>query len=161
MDQCSYLWSKFYVWGGLFSKLPYCRLRNSSTHKFGRLRLWPKAKSINKDLKCWAELKWRPLVSYSAHHWSRLFSLGARWCCYIINVFNLGFHIQSPKAVISRVNAFNAGRSRDAAGVRSDLNVDLLDLKDFFTNVPREEVRRIVRKYIRLVRERMPESPWF
>ena len=70
----------------------------------------------------------------------------------MIAVHQLGFHIQSPKEVVAKVQAFNR-MHRARSGEEEELQIDNLDIKDFFTHVPRDELRRIIQHYQKLTLE--------
>ncbi len=58
--------------------LPFCQCRKAKEHRYGCLRLWPKAKSVRNPKRSWKTLTFRPLVSYRQHRFRRLFSMVSR-----------------------------------------------------------------------------------
>lgn len=150
----NYMWSKFFSWGQKFGHLPHCRLRRAREHGFGRLRLWPKLKCLGPELRSWADVTYRPLVSYYKHHWKHLSSLGSRRCIFMIHLHNLGFHVQSPRTVVHLVNWFNGKRTRQCPGLSCVFKG--FDVKDFFTHIPRDVMLTIVDKCVEKTREMYP-----
>ena len=64
--------------GGSSKHLPYCEIKRTNSHRFGCLRLWPKYEDFGVQNVWWADLKWRPLVSFRQHKWRRLFSMASQ-----------------------------------------------------------------------------------
>ena len=78
----------------------------------------------------------------------------------MIAVHKLGFHVRSPKEVVAKVQAFNRMR-KARGGEEAELAVDNLDIKDFFTHIPRDELRRVVNHYQKLTLENDPSAIYF
>lgn len=57
----------------------------------------------------WELVRWRPLVSYAAHHWKFVLSQLSRWCVFTIRSLNLGFHVSNPRSILEQVHVFNGG----------------------------------------------------
>jgi hypothetical protein len=65
--------------GGQLRHQPFGQYRRHG-HEFGGLRLWFKYKNfkIKIEERCWADLGWRPLVSFTRHRYKRALSLISR-----------------------------------------------------------------------------------
>jgi hypothetical protein len=74
----------------------------------------------------------------------------------MIDVHRVGFNARAPRAVTARIEEFNRGLGAGAA-----LDMTNSDVKEFFTNVPRREMRRVVRKYVDLTLALNGAAPFF
>ena len=57
----------------------------------------------------WEEIKWRPLVSYAAHHWKRALSKAGKFCSYLTKRMGYGQHRDDPRMVTEEIHGFNRG----------------------------------------------------
>lgn len=163
-SQLDEIWHDIYNVKSRFSCLPFCRLQKAGTHSFGTLRLWPKLKSLKAGVTTWDTLKWRPLASYFLHRWSKLFRLAAKWCNFVTFTFKEGFAISNPRYMVERVMLFNEKFVSDPGGNRPEtsLQQSLYDIKEFFTWVPRDELKTAIQYYVNLITQKFgADFPWF
>ena len=154
------IWEHFFKWGKLVSHLAFCNLRIAGGHKVGALRLWPKAKSLV-DLIDWESLKWRPLVSYAGHHWKMMQSLASRWALFQVTYHQVGFHVSSPKEVLKKIDKFNRMLDDWIGGDPGGLTKEMRDIGEFFTNIPRDRMMRVIKKYQEKTARRDPDAVFF
>ena len=92
----------------------------------------------------------------------------------MVKCYRLGLSVSNPRVVTEKVFEFNHGlRETDGPmdGDDSDqeedsifqrrLSIETFDLKDFFTNVNRQEFGRFVEQYIARIRQDNPGANWF
>lgn len=142
------LTARLFRLGDNIPKLVYSRLRDSSRHEFGFLRVWPKGKSLKSFPLLWSEVSWRPLVAYSRHHWRFTLSYLARYCTFIVRHYKLGFGLSDPWEMLLRVASFNDAWL-EGSKIAGDIALewDSMDIEEFFTRMPREKVRQVLRKW--------------
>ena len=84
--------------------VPWTRLRKLREHKYGYLKAWPKLRSIVGEWPTeWAQVAWRPLASYSSHHWAGMISMVGRWCTAVVRELNWGDGIECPREFVEEV----------------------------------------------------------
>ena len=71
--------------------------------------------------------------------------------------------VNNPREVTERVHEYNGGRRRSKAGMEQgqQVKVQTYDLKDFFTNVDREEFMVDIRRALGELRAAQPRMRWF
>lgn len=139
----------------------------------------------------WAEVKWRPVVSYSRHHFKSLLGLLGKFSIYAVNALSLGDYAGHPTGVTEDLHRYSGGarsdqewrkmrekeneekrrrrnnnrneRRRQREGpTRRDLRMSVYDLKSFFICVPREEfLQTVLPDVIRRLEERFEGRPYF
>lgn len=78
----------------------------------------------------------------------------------MINLYKLGFHAQSPRMVVAKINEFNICL-KQTGGDNPTIGFDIYDVKELFTNVPRGEMLEIVRHYIERTANEFPGMLYF
>lgn len=170
--QLDEIWHDIYNVKSRFVHLPFCRLKKAGSHSFGTLRLWPKLKSLKAGVSSWEEIKWRPLASYFLHRWSKLFRLAAKWCNFVVFTFKEGFAISNHRFMVERVLKFNENflPTSDPPFLTSSpfprqpttLEQSLYDIKEFFTWVPRDQLKLATDYYVNLIAQKFgSEFRWF
>lgn len=162
--QLDEVWHDIYSVKARFTHLPFCRLQKAGSHSFGTLRPCPKLKSLKAGVSTWEELKWRPLASYFLHRWSKLFRLAAKWCNFVTYTFREGFAISNPRYMVERVLLFNDKFRTDSGGDNPEVSPQqsLYDIKEFFTWVPRDELRTAISYYVNLIFSKFGNAfQWF
>ena len=97
----------------------YSALQQAHKHRFGVLRAWVKGKCWDDGFpKTWADLRFRPLVSYLRHHWRSLLSLAGKCCSALVRQLQIGFGVESPRQVVESAHAWNRG-ARLGQGARA------------------------------------------
>ena len=152
------LWEELMTWGKRLKYLPFCRLHTTVHHRFGSLRYWPKHRSIDTralvlpheaphhtvpDDYGWHSIEWRPMVSYSEHHWRGLLKLLSRWCVFTVEKFTLGFAVSNPRHVSRHLTDFNRSIKPNEYII-----TEQYDVKEFFPSVPRDLFEAVVHFYI-------------
>ena len=66
-------------------------------------------------IKGWDAVKWRPLVSYSAHHWRGLLRMLGQLFTALAKRLSRGNMMMHPRAVVERAHIFNRGARRRGA----------------------------------------------
>ncbi len=81
----------------------------------------------------------------------------------MIKDLKLGYSVSHPREVTERVNLHNEQGQADArqAGDIGYNKIKTYDLKDFFTNIPREEFVEALREGIRQMQMRDRYLKWF
>ena len=185
--------------------LPFVGLKPMKKHRWGNLKAWPKWKTLRvvwelerkraregagaaeerteeeeeAEREGWAYLRWRPLVSYAAHHLAGLFTVLCRFCTTAIRTLGLGFLRSNVRGVLETFHEFNE-RQRQPGGVRARqrrrrrqqqrggddggqqaeeagprrLARWILDIKNFFVEVPREEFMQSLGEVIRRLNQK-------
>lgn len=134
----------------------------------------------------WSEIKWRPLVSFAGHHLKRLYALAGVFAVYALRFLDIGFGVNSPRCILERFHDFNAGiRSPGVVALRNTrdarlssklckskiadaqslslhrLGRRLTDLKNFFTEVPRDIFMEKLEKLLKWIFEKNPSWSFF
>lgn len=143
--------------------MPYVGYKKSKYHRYGTLRLWLKAKTVTEIPNSWSLLKWRPMVSYSKHHFRNLLSFLSKFVTFVMGEFNLGFNCMDPVKIVDKANKFNAEKRtfEKVHRVKCALNWAVYDIKEFFTKVSREELMDTLSEMVELVRRKFPKKGFF
>lgn len=151
----------FYRLGETLGHLPFGRLRSGAKHRFGAVRAWIKFKSVKQypnPLLCgdpWGELRWRPLVSYTQHHWKRVLGLAGRFCSFSTTWLGIGHGCTDVRAFVNSLNVWNERQNQKA------VRITIWDLQEFFSNVGLNDLKAAVDEVICRIREKMPNAAWF
>ena len=100
-------------------------------------------------------------MAYSGHHWKRIQGLASRWALFQVTYHNVGFHVSSPKEVLRRIDIFNRMLDSHGREGNPELKLDLRDIGDFFTNVPRDRMMAVIRKYQEKTAAKDPDAIYF
>lgn len=143
--------------------MPYVGYKKALRHRFGTLRLWLKAKSVTEIPADWSLLKWRPMVSYSKHHFRNLLSFLSRFVTYVMGEFELGFNCMDPVKIVDKANKFNFEKRtfEKANRVKCALNWAVYDIKEFFTKVSRQELMDTLQEMVERIKTKFPQKRFF
>lgn len=146
-----------------FRSLVYSKLRRAKEHRFGTMRAWLKGKSVVQVPLRWSDVSWRPLISYSRHFWVHALSYLSKLCHYIIVRYRLGSAVLDPRTVMRKLELFNERwyRANLRFGARLELCWDVCDVSEFFVHMPRERVRQVLTKWVRILQEDSPGKEFF
>jgi hypothetical protein len=151
-------WERLYYLGEKIRELPYSQLKRHHHHAYPTLKGWPKWKSFKETWpSTWASIKWRPLSSYSRHHWAALLGLASRFCTTAVTVLNWGWNASRPSDVVRDATAFNMKLGREA----SKVSLDLGDISDFFPSVDLQKFQFCIGEALRQLLVKMPEAKYF
>lgn len=109
--------------GTLLEECPYASLKKMESHRYGALKAWPKLRSF-KRLKrreragqpadssgdeelTWDSIAWRPIASYSKHHWCSLISIAGRWMTWTAAELRWGWGVSDPRECLERTHRWN------------------------------------------------------
>ena len=130
---------KLFSQGRRFTRLPFCKLRKASLHRFPTLKAWIKFKSVCNldDVGSWTQMSYRPLMGYQHHHWKSLLSLAGKMHTALIRLIGWGFGLEKPRTVVERINTFNTQQNGylnmlTAEQQKSAFEFKFFDIKQFF-----------------------------
>jgi len=146
--------------GKVFTHLPFSRLENMGNHDFPSLKVWPKAKTFECEggyPATWTQVRWRPISSYSRHHWRNLLAMGGTFATAAIDFVGWGWSIADPRKFVEEVHLWNeeAKPKMDLDGEQEEeVEVCVLDVRDFFPSVDLEELRVAIREVVDAIKKK-------
>lgn len=159
-----------------FREFPYARLRITSKHGYGVLRVWPKARSWDGGKpRRWSDLAWRPMASYAAHHHRNVLSMTGQFCTAAVRTLKCGWGVESPKEVMNSIHEMNGETAPGAWLSKKEeqsrlpppewekrrLFYGMFDIKDFFVNLGLGEMRSALRRAVRELKKKDPKCQHF
>lgn len=124
-------------------------------HSFGSLCLFPKRKcwTIKEDgrwelIGGWDAIKWRPLVSYHRHHSRKVLGTAGQGLVGLVRDMPGAYHVDKPQQVVQGLGHF-ADR---AVGWQGPTGIYMLDIKNFFNKIPRQDMLGRLQSYVESVR---------
>jgi len=161
-DELEGIWERLAHAGKTFDHLPFASLSKLIRHRAGVVKLWPTLKTMS--VCAWSDLKWRPLAAYTHNRWKRLYNLVAKWSTFVLEHEGSHFHVASAQAVLGKLHDYNSSL-RKVPGFENlsgaDFEMNIADISDFFTNVPRDVVADAVAFYVQKLELFYPGYDYF